>query len=89
MRISDLLVMCVRNLTRRKLRTILTLIGVVIGTCMIIVMVSLVEGTQRRIDEMFSNFGDLTIIQVWPSWSGDGMTVLDDDALTQIAMIPG
>ena len=31
MRISDLLSVCLRNLTRRRVRTALTIIGVVIG----------------------------------------------------------
>ena len=33
MRISDLLSVCLRNLTRRRVRTALTVIGVVIGVC--------------------------------------------------------
>ncbi len=32
MKLSDLLLMCVRNLVRRKFRTFLTVMGVVIGT---------------------------------------------------------
>ena len=89
MTISDLLVMCVRNLTRRKVRTSLTVMGVIIGTCMIIIMVSLVEGTQRQLDEMFDAMGDLTIIQVWPGWTGSEQLALTDDSLTVINRIPG
>ena len=41
MRFSDLLMMSVNNLRRRKLRTFLTVLGVIIGTASIVVMVSL------------------------------------------------
>ena len=35
MRISDILTICFRNLIRRKLRTLLTALGVVIGVALI------------------------------------------------------
>ncbi|MDY4785613.1 MAG: ABC transporter permease, partial [Pygmaiobacter massiliensis] len=41
MRITDLISLCFENLRRRKGRTALTVIGVVVGTCSIVVMVSL------------------------------------------------
>ena len=89
MKISDLLGMCVRNLTRRKFRTVLTISGVVIGTCMIIVMISLSEGMKRQIDEMFNSFGDLTIIQVYSSYNSGEEVRPTDEALAEISMIPG
>ena len=46
MKISDVISMCIANLTRRKVRTLLTVIGVVVGTCAIMVMVSLGLGMQ-------------------------------------------
>lgn len=41
MKISDLLKLSTDNLRRRKGRTALTVIGVVVGTCAIVVMISL------------------------------------------------
>ena len=41
MRFPDLLIMSMNNLRRRKLRTVLTVLGVIIGTAAIVVMVSL------------------------------------------------
>ena len=41
MRFFDLLSMSVNSLLRRKLRTFLTVLGVVIGTASIVVMISL------------------------------------------------
>ena len=52
MRISDLLSVCLRNLTRRRVRTALTVIGVVIGVCAIILMVSLGIGARESMMQM-------------------------------------
>ena len=41
MRSSDFIKMGLKNLTRRKLRTSLTILGVVIGTFSIVIMLSL------------------------------------------------
>ena len=82
MRISDLLSVCLRNLTRRRVRTALTIIGVVIGVCAIILMVSLGIGARESMMQMLAEWGDLTIIQVYNY--GGGETKLDDKALAQI-----
>ena len=47
MRWSDLLRMSISSLKRRKLRTFLTVLGVVIGTASIVVMISLGLGLQE------------------------------------------
>ena len=48
MRFFDLLIMSINNLRRRKLRTGLTVLGVVIGTASIVVMVSLGIGLKEN-----------------------------------------
>ena len=82
MRISDLLSVCLRNLTRRRVRTALTVIGVVIGVCAIILMVSLGIGARESMMQMLQEWGDLTIINVYNY--GGGNAKLDDKALSQI-----
>ena len=47
MKFFDLLRMSVNNLRRRKLRTFLTVLGVVIGTASIVVMISLGLGMNK------------------------------------------
>ncbi len=47
MRFFDLLRMSSSNLLRRKLRTFLTVLGVVIGTASIVVMISLGLGLRK------------------------------------------
>lgn len=87
MRISDLLTVCLRNLTRRKVRTALTVIGVVIGVCAIILMVSLGIGARESMMQMLQEWGDLTIINVYNY--GGGETKLDDKAVAQIQAMEG
>ena len=67
MNFKDLLVMCWRNLYRRKVRTILTVIGVVIGTCSIVVMVSLGVGLKTFFDADMESYTDMTAITVMKS----------------------
>ena len=64
MKISDLLKLAFRNLMRRKARTALTVIGVVIGTISIVVMVSIGIGVNKSYDEMIMQSGSMTIIRV-------------------------
>lgn len=88
MRITDLISLCFENLRRRKGRTALTVIGVVVGTCSIVVMVSLGIAMNVGFDEMISQMGDLTKIDVY-NWGnqGDKQVKLDDKAIAEIAAI--
>jgi len=88
------------NLWRMKFRTILTIIGVVIGTSSIIVMVSIGNGAQRSITSELSGIGSITTLQVYPDLSSMGMTglsggkaqdkvILNDDAIKDFKKIDG
>lgn len=73
MRFSDLLSMSVNNLRRRKLRTFLTVLGVVIGTASIVVMVSLGIGFNELTMEQIASYGSLTEVTVYSDamWRGE------------------
>lgn len=86
MRISDLFSMCVRNLSRRKFRTSMTMIGVVIGTCAIISMISMGLGINKSNSDLISSWGDLSIIDVY-GWNPEAS--LNDEALSTIAAMDG
>ena len=60
----DLLRMSSSNLRRRKLRTFLTVLGVVIGTASIVVMISLGLGLQQAMYQEIEQYGGLTTINV-------------------------
>ena len=68
MMIFDIVSMCLRNLLRRKIRTLLTIVGVVVGTCAIVVMISLGLGMNASQEALLAQMGDLTIIEVFICW---------------------
>lgn len=61
----DLAAMGIKNLLRRKARTILTVLGVIIGTASIVVMISLGLGMNRAFEEQLESYGSLTMIEVY------------------------
>ena len=94
MRIGDLLLMSVSSLWKRKVRTVLTVLGVVIGTASIVVMVSLGLGLNRSTMQDIEENGGLTSIQVWESDNYDTETSekdrkrLDDELVKTIEANP-
>nr|WP_320025463.1 FtsX-like permease family protein [uncultured Acetobacterium sp.] len=83
-----------------KFRTILTIIGVVIGTSSIIVMVSIGNGAQKSITDELSGVGSVTTLQVYQDLSSMGMSavsggkqkdkvILNDDAIKDMKKIDG
>ncbi len=71
MKISDLLRLSFDNLKRRKGRTILTVLGVVIGTCSIVLMMSIGVALNVQQQQYLEQMGDLSRIEVnnWGSSS--------------------
>ena len=88
MRFVDLLVMSMNNLRRRKLRTALTVLGVIIGTASIVVMMSLGIGLRELNKELIESYGSLTAIEVRGDYYGGGdgaePNFLTDDIIGQI-----
>lgn len=105
MRFIDLIRLIFGNLSRRKARVALTAIGVVIGTAAVVILVSLAIGLQRNANEQLYGIGDLTQIQVSPTYgegpmmvgSGGGgggsapqhQVLLTNFALNDLRAIPG
>lgn len=71
MKLLDLLRMSSGNLWKRKVRTILTVLGVVIGVASIVVMVSLGLGLSRSMMAEYESYGSLTQIQVNEPWDSE------------------
>lgn len=92
MKISDEISLSARNLLRRKGRTALTLVGVVIGTCMVVLMISLGIAQTKTNEEMLQSWGDLTQVQIYGygmMMGSDGKPLyLDDAAIANIKQIP-
>lgn len=84
MKINDILKMAFQNLKRRKSRTILTVIGVVVGCCCVVTMISIGIGMENSYTQMLKNMGDLSTIQVYTRGSD---LKLDDKAIANFQAI--
>lgn len=102
MRLTDILHLCSQNLWRRKSRTILTVLGVIVGCCSIVTMVSIGSGINEMNEQSLKQMGDLTIINVYKQGgydTGFGSSTstggtqtegkLDDKAIESFKRIPG
>ncbi|HHV28830.1 ABC transporter permease [Acetivibrio mesophilus] len=94
MKISDVLGMSLKNLLRRKTRTLLTLIGVLIGTTSIAVMMSIGVGMDRTFENQLSRMGSLHTITVnsyyFPENGGFAeQKNLDDKVIKEFEQIEG
>ncbi|MBZ2386035.1 ABC transporter permease [Anaerococcus murdochii] len=79
MKISDRILMALRNLSRRKSRTILTVLSVVIGATSIILMLAFATGISNSQKEMIESFGGLTSITIDGDKPSANMDVKDTD----------
>ncbi|HZK02638.1 MAG TPA: ABC transporter permease [Anaerovoracaceae bacterium] len=94
---KDLLLLALRNLLRRKTRTVLAITGVVVGTCAIIVMLSIGFGMTASFEEQIASYGNLHLINVYGGGmygpfmdTGDGKQAqLDDATIAAIEKIKG
>lgn len=86
MKIGDLISLCMKNLMRRKLRTALTVLGVLVGCTSIVVMLSIGIGMKEAQEKLVSQLGDLNIITVFQQ--GNDIK-LDDDAILAMQKIDG
>ncbi|MCL1998304.1 MAG: ABC transporter permease [Turicibacter sp.] len=92
----DIAGMCVRSLFKRKLRSVLTMLGVIIGTVAIIVTISLGLAVEFRFGQMIDGMGDVTVITVqnvmgWITPDGTMQTEfpeLNDEAVRNFEAIP-
>lgn len=89
MRFLDIIGMSAGNLWRRKLRTFLTVLGVMIGTTSIVVMVSLGIGLKAAVMEQYQSYGSMTEIEVYYySYGGESELMLNDSKLDEFLTIP-
>lgn len=65
MKKSDIFAMALKNLKGRRSRTKLTVIGVVIGTCAIVIMISIGAGINNMLTEQYKNSSAATRISIY------------------------
>lgn len=81
MNFLDIVLMSVGNLWRRKLRTLLTVLGVVIGATSVVVMLSLGIGLKASVMENEEQYGAMTEIEVSGSGYMEGNSNANSDLL--------
>ena len=93
MKFIDMLHMSITNLWKRKVRTILTVLGVVIGVAAIVVMVSLGLGLNKSVMEEMKSYASLTAIQVRAPYDNDSKKesdkkYLSDNLVKELSELP-
>lgn len=94
MKTFDLIAVSFRNLWRRKLRTFLTVLGVVIGTSSIVIMLSLGLAMNKNLMDQLGDMGSLNIINVsqryyYEEGSQDEPKQLNDATIAEIQLLQG
>lgn len=85
----DILSMALKNFGRRKARSFLTVLGVVVGTMSVVVMISIGQGLNASFQEQIENWGSLTQITVNAGYGDQGTEAyLNDDSVATISQIP-
>ncbi|WP_231701793.1 ABC transporter permease [Crassaminicella thermophila] len=93
----DLFKMGFRNLWKKKTRTFLTILGVIIGTCSIVIMMSIGIAMDKSNKEWIESMGDLSVIEVRASGhhfdqnsrNSKKEVKLDDKSVAEFEKIPG
>lgn len=62
MRIRNLLIVAYRSLSRNKLRTFLTMLGIIIGVASVIAMLAIGEGSKQNIQASISSLGTNSVM---------------------------
>lgn len=89
MKNRDLIRVCMQNLFRYRARTFLTVLGVVVGCCSVIIMISIGIGMKESQEKALAQMGDLTIINVYRLGKSRKAAKLDKQAMEKIKAING
>lgn len=95
MRILKTIQIAWKGLARNKLRSLLTMLGVIIGVAAVIIMIAVSTGTERTIEEQITGLGtNLLFVQSAPTRGGPGQGassggLVYDDAFAIAEQIKG
>ena len=86
---KDFVRLCLQNLLRHKARTLLTVMGVVLGCCSVIIMISIGIGMKKSQEQALSMMGDLTVINVYKTGKSRRAAKITPGTMEAIKAIPG
>ena len=75
MKVGDILLSAVRGVTANKLRSILTMLGVLIGVGAVILLMAVGNGSAQRVNSLITSLGTNTLT-IRPSGNGTGSSAI-------------
>lgn len=69
MRFVDLLRLSFSAMAQQKVRTILTTLGVLFGSCVLVLSLSLGQGVQETVEREYQRYAEILHVEVQPGWS--------------------
>ena len=93
MRPADLLGLALANVGRARVRSILTILGVAIGTALVVLLIALASGAEENVKRSIFSIGDLRLVSVQPFQPGaTGLTAvartITDESVARFRQIP-
>ena len=93
MRTADLLSLALGNVGRARIRSTLTIMGVAIGTALVVLLIALASGAEENVKRSIFSIGDLRLVTVQPFQPGStGLTAvartITDDNVAKFRVIP-
>ncbi len=93
MRTTDLLALALGNVGRARVRSTLTIMGVAIGTALVVLLIALASGAEENVKRSIFSIGDLRLVTVQPFQPGStGLTAVSrtitDDSVAKFRLIP-
>ena len=93
MRTADLLALALGNVGRARVRSTLTVLGVAIGTALVVLLIALASGAEENVKRSIFSIGDLRLVTVQPFQPGaSGLTAvprtITDDHVAKLRLIP-
>ena len=71
MKVKNLLIAALRSLAKNKMRTFLTMLGIIIGVASVIAMLAIGQGSKQSIQAQISTLGT-NVLMIWPQASSTG-----------------
>ena len=93
MRTSDLIALALGNVGRARVRSTLTIMGVAIGSALVVLLIALASGAEENVKRSIFSIGDLRLVTVQPFQPGStGLTAvartITDDSVAKFRLIP-
>ncbi|MDD6316206.1 MAG: ABC transporter permease [Clostridia bacterium] len=70
--------MAFKSILHNKMRSFLTMLGIIIGVCSVITLVSVIQGAQRKTMEAYSKMGTNLISVYYGSWGASQKDITED-----------